>query len=465
MKSLRGRRISPSGRWFGIACVLTIAGGLIWFVISPSASSHIPLLDGQTFSTRDLARMASALHEADLVEAFVQDRQLFVPLDEHEAYLVALESADVLPAELDAELAQAVRSENPFLSRVQIEKQQQYGEWKKLERIISEMDDIEAASVQCAETKRETFPPRIERQAFVAVRAANKRHLDLAQVEAIREMTGGYLALRREEVTVSDLNAFRTFSGSLMGDANSAEDYAHTATKQALEDEYQAKLSQHLVRYPGAVVTVNVELVPIPTAATLERESVTNRCQPIVTASIDLPRSCLDRILQARRPAGSNGEPASAALEDEQLVLQSIQAAVTPLLPALPAGCDPRCQVTVTASADVPQLATSEPSVKPWLPARTSWAIAAGIALLVLSGLSSLGWLRKHRAPRRGESPVETVDPPRTANSNPLPSEPGPLEQLAAAQATETDERLIEAVRQDPDAAAELLKKWLGRAA
>jgi flagellar biosynthesis/type III secretory pathway M-ring protein FliF/YscJ len=39
------------------------------------------------------------------------------------------------------------------------------------------------------------------------------------------------------------------------------------------------------------------------------------------------------------------------------------------------------------------------------------------------------------------------------------------LDPLAAAQATETDERLIEAVRQDPDAAAELLKKWLGRAA
>ena len=62
---------------------------------------------------------------------------------------------------------------------------------------------------------------------MVAVRMSDGRHLRLEEVETIRNTAMAYVAgLERENVTVTDLNAFHAYPGS---DAGLADNYFITA--------------------------------------------------------------------------------------------------------------------------------------------------------------------------------------------------------------------------------------------
>ena len=204
-----------------VACLtlaVAVLGGLIMLGVGRPDGPTEPLFDGRTFSPRELAKMTAAFQTAGLTGARLAEGQVLVPQANLNAYLVALDAADALPADFDDSLDEIAAESNPFASRQQTEMGFRLAEQKKLARILSGMNGIDTASVQYAEIKKPGFPPTCDIRAVVAVRAEGKRHLDYEEIEAIRDTVAGYVAgLDRAQVTVSDLNACRAYPGG--GDA------------------------------------------------------------------------------------------------------------------------------------------------------------------------------------------------------------------------------------------------------
>ena len=163
-----------------IACLVlgvAVLGGLLMLWGGRSDGPYEPLFDGRTFSPRELAKMTAAFQTAGLKGARLADNQILVPKANMDAYLVALDAADALPADFDDSLDELAADSNPFASRQQTEMGFRLAEQKKLARILSGMNGIDTASVQYAEIKKPGFPPTCDIRAVVAVRADGKRHL------------------------------------------------------------------------------------------------------------------------------------------------------------------------------------------------------------------------------------------------------------------------------------------------
>ncbi len=454
-----------------IAClVLSVAvlGGLIMLWGGRSDGPFEPLFDGRTFSPRELAKMTAAFQTAGLKGARLADGQILIPKSNVDAYLVALDAADALPADFDDSLDEIAADSNPFASRQQTELGFRLAEQKKLARILSGMNGIDTASVQYAEIKKPGFPPTVDIRAVVAVRADGKRHLDYGEIEAIRDTVAGYVAgLDRAQVTVSDLNACRAYPGGDPADSAAAS-YAARAEQARLEEEFLAKIKNRLVAYPGVIVGVNVHLAEIAApAAPAAPDSVSAACRrfapALVSASIDLPKSYFAKIC---RDQCAGSEPASpdrqAQQAVEQEVKQTVERAVLALLPPPTAPMYRSPQVVVTAYEDLPP---AESAAAAWSAGAVAWAADQRgpivVALLATAGALLLVRSRRLAAAGRPDAAhkvsgdVSEDDAPANGDSVlPIPpnAQPNILE-------------ISRVIQENPQAAAEAVRRWLSKAA
>ncbi len=276
-----------------------------------------------------------------------------------DAYLVALDAADALPADFDDSLDEIAADSNPFASRQQTEMGFRLAEQKKLARILSGMNGIDSASVQYAEIKKSGFPPTYDIRAVVAVRAEGKRRLAYEEIEAIRDTVAGYVAgLDRAQVTVSDLNACRAYPGGGDAAGPAAASYAARAEQAKLEEEFRTKIQSRLVAYPGAIVGVNVHLADASASTPPDAASAAARRRftpALVSASIDLPKSYFAQVWREQNTDTESESPDRRAIQAvEHEIKQTVEQAVLALLPP-PA--DPRRrspQVVVTSYEDLP---------------------------------------------------------------------------------------------------------------
>jgi len=455
-----------------IACLMlgvAVLGGLVMLGVGRSAGPSEPLFDGRTFSPRELAKMTAAFQTAGLTGAQLADSQILVPKANMDAYLVALDAADALPADFDDSLDEIAADSNPFASRQQTEMGFRLAEQKKLARILSGMNGIDAASVQYAEIKKPGFPPTFDIRAVVAVRAEGKRHLAYEEIEAIRDTVVGYVAgLDRAQVTVSDLNACRAYPGG--GDASdpAAASYAARAEQSRLEEEFLAKIKSRLVAYPGAIVGVNVHLAETSASPPSDANSaaVRRRLTPaLVSASIDLPKSYFAQVWREQNADTEGASPDRRALQAvEQEVTQTVERAVLALLPPPVSEMRRSPQVVVTSYEDLPSPAQSTTAV--WPAGALAWAAAhrslilvallltAGVLLLVRSRRSATASLRDAGRKASGDASGDAACAACDSGSPKAPSvEPNIRLEISRV------------IQENPQAAAEAVQRWLSKAA
>jgi len=204
----RYRALTAPSRTVCLVLSAVMLGGLLLLAIGRMSGPYQPLFEGRSFSLRELAKMTAAFQAAGLGEAKMADGRLLVPRAKLDAYLVALDAADALPADFDDSLDEIAADSNPFASRQQTELGYRVAEQKKLARILSGMNGIETASVQYAEVKKPGFPPTWDVRAVVAVRAEGTRELAYEEIEAIRDTVTGFVAgLDRSQVTAAPIRA------------------------------------------------------------------------------------------------------------------------------------------------------------------------------------------------------------------------------------------------------------------
>lgn len=195
-----------------------------------------------------------------------------------------------------------------------------------------------------------------------------------------------------------------------------------------------------------------------------------------VTASIDIPASYYVGIWKRRNPA-TDGKPAKepdpaeiATIETE--TKKRIQETVRNLLPDFDKGTNPYPHVVVETYADLPRTVPAAPTLAQ---TSTTWLADNWQSLAVVGvGLFSLLMLRSMvRSPAKaGPAPApvnHSPSQPRLAVTEPVAEEEPEPERVLKARFTSSGPdlktELQDIVKENPDAAASILRSWIGEAA
>jgi flagellar M-ring protein FliF len=201
-----------------------------------------------------------------------------------------------------------------------------------------------------------------------------------------------------------------------------------------------------------------------------------------VKVSIGVPSSYYERVWRERNPPAAGATPAAPAAAEivkiEQEVKKEIEESVVNLLPVPEPGGDPYIPVRVTSFTDIPLEAESPPGM---VDEATSWLAGNWPTLgMVLLGLVSLVMLRGMLR----STAVAAAPPPSTAAAQSKSTPSLAVAPNAEVRTGETPEQtwqrrlrarreggpslrdeLVEMVKEDPDAAANVLRNWIGDAA
>ncbi len=195
-----------------------------------------------------------------------------------------------------------------------------------------------------------------------------------------------------------------------------------------------------------------------------------------ITASIDIPASYYVEIWKKRnpQPADKPAKPPDAAeiatIETE--TKKSIQEKVRNLLPDFDKGTNPYPHVVVETYTDLPKPAAVPPtfaqSATTWL--ADNWQTLALVGVGLVSLLMLRGMVRALPAPAAPAAAAAPSSQPRLSIHDPgeEEDEQEPIKALRARfQSTGPDLRteLKDIVKENPDAAAAILRSWIGEAA
>ncbi|WP_254512057.1 hypothetical protein [Anatilimnocola floriformis] len=200
-----------------------------------------------------------------------------------------------------------------------------------------------------------------------------------------------------------------------------------------------------------------------------------------VTTSIEVPASYYSKVWKERRPAGQNGEPDAAALAQiENETRKRIEETVRNLLPPVAQGTNPYPHISVSTFTDLAAAPIIPPAFADnalaWLSEnwQTLGMIGAGLLCFLmmrsmLNSTASAGVAANvaEAAAAGGGAPnlsVVAADGEDEADESSEPSKTPRLKRFTAAGGDLKNE-LQSLVKEDPDAAANILRTWIGEAA
>lgn len=213
-------------------------------------------------------------------------------------------------------------------------------------------------------------------------------------------------------------------------------------------------------------------------ASVVGQDHITSRRAPLtprqVQAVVDVPMSYYRKIWQERNPPGAGEQPKTPTQAEldkiEVETRKRIEDTVVKLLPRPESGNDPFVPVVVTSFQDLAQPALAGPST---VETATSWLGSNWQTLaMILVGLFSLMMLRSMlsaSSPAPTSSPeAAAATPANTSTAEEADEGPEtvkmPRRRFNSSGPTLRDE-LREIVKEDPDAAATVLRAWIGDAA
>ncbi len=190
------------------------------------------------------------------------------------------------------------------------------------------------------------------------------------------------------------------------------------------------------------------------------------------TATVSVPKSYFTRLWKQRNPTPEGEEPKDPpGVEVQNIeteIIEQIKEKVVRTLPRREAGEDPFPQVEVSSYADFPL----EPFEPPPLTATTLAWLSMNWQKLGLLGVGLISLLILRGMIRAGLPTAQTPAPaiaPRIAADDETEEEPAEMPAVLHRRVTSTGstlrEELTAMVREDPDAAANVLRTWIGDAA
>ncbi|MCC7084612.1 MAG: hypothetical protein IT427_06360 [Pirellulales bacterium] len=511
------RGLSPQSRMVAGVAVLLIAIGAAYLLNAGVSGDQVFLLGDSSIAPHELIAMQAAFAKANLNDFSIAGERIRVPRAHQSQYLAVLADANALPHNFGDSMRKMLESSSPFVDRKRRDDMMKIAVQDMLSKVIMSMGYVEWATVMY-DVQQPSFPNRQrEVRACVTVKPRGQESLTPQQARKIQNVVGPPLFLSPSEVTLVDVQG-KTYSGGAEASDGDAGHDVYATRQQEYERQYREKIEAALKFVPGALATVNVELhtevenssrsvkidVKPPTADRPNRDpihapAILNGMRQLdlgmanapatidltdaegyeirqvrlagltpkrVTVSIAVPRSYFEQQWRLRRASHASAQPdlgELANIEDEirgELKRHVMQ--VLPMPQEENGQTDSAVTVTVFPTAplvEIAQLPPSEPSFA-WLDENRGLVIAAVSLVLGLLVLRSIV-----RIAVRGNSPplpaggLDDVD-----DSHELPGEPSLsfARQSRTLRPTAQREELSEFVRDNPGAAADVLRRWIG---
>ncbi len=450
--------------------------GLVILILAISAhygyqhagTSEVALLSGRKFSDLELTRIEAAFGKARLNQYRFDQRSVLVPHELRADYIGALVDAKALPANIDLDLQEAIQQSSPFESQQQRAFRLQAAKQRELGNILRTLPDIEDASVQIDEEQTGRFRREQLATAMVVVKPVAGVQLDPHRIRSIRQLiAASEIGLEPQHVTITDLSTGITYCGKQHDDSEwqRADEYALRKTTH--EREWTVKMGELLKFIDGVQIAASVELGTLTELGPAARaqfqpgDPVPERTtgsliDKAVSVSVGVPQSYYLRVRQQQQQTGNASSPPlspQAQLERiEAATHQQVRDLVNRLLPRHTAS-----QVTVRTIQDVAgieQLAVGATS--------SAWNLIPLVTVVLMVGLIAVLSLRG------AWSEVVAITEQR---SQPAPPAVVP-ETIPSVITAEVDReaedrinpRLTQLVREDPQAAADMVKRGLRNA-
>jgi flagellar biosynthesis/type III secretory pathway M-ring protein FliF/YscJ len=445
----RFRSLAPGSRLTAGLLAVAVLFGLGY--LSMRQSAIVPdadLMHGVPISAAQLPIMEAALAKANLKDYVIQGNSIRVPRGQEGTYMMALADAKALPSNIGDALSAAVADGSWFeygsksLERMKIARQD------VLSQMIRSMSGIESAYVLYDIDTKPGFNKDKVITATASVKPVGTEQIDEARVASIRHLVAGAIAnLKPENVTVCDLNG-RTWYGKL--DESGANGNYYVSQQRIVEQNLKAKILNVLWYIPSVTVETSVELA---------RTGLTPTSAKV---SVGVPTSYFEKIRQERNSGGIAKSSDPAALEQIRIEESAkIQRHVAQLLPAADSASKAADLVTVTSfHIPVEETRANAFGSPAWDWAQRSWPLLATIALAMV-GLLALRTISRGGVPAKASSLENSSDDADSGEPSIVPA-PHARGFYKNKNKPAMDNELSELVADDPDAAANVLRTWIG---
>jgi flagellar M-ring protein FliF len=474
------RSMAPGTRLTAGALLAIVVVSLDYLFNQPMSGSEAYLLQGHQFTTSEIEAAQAALGEAGLNDYEIEGNQIRVPRALKGKYTAALADGDAMPLHFGTLLTDATTKPGPFTSRPQIDAMNKIALERTLADTIRWMKGIEKAAVLYHLPKKSGFRPDGRATAMVTVVPRGTRELDEGQVPKIRDLVAAAIGIDARDVTVVDANG-RSYAGDKSDGAGVLDD-PYFSRKKSYEDDYERKIRKALSYVPGVTVTAHVELEGH--VARKERDArdhgiaaATSFTPKKVMVSVGVPDSYYEEIWRKSHPALDGRAPAKPGNKALELIERTektkIQAFVSQSIPQPDVAADVRPLVTVTTFAqlpavDIPSPATTERALS-WLSSHQSALGAISLMSVSLFILRSMFRSRQVVGPPASQS---STAPEKAKSGKPAvadiphvsPKQPHKRHRRTTAGGQLLREELAEMVRDDPESAAKILRRWIGSA-
>ena len=495
MQSVQERYLELQRRWSGlslhwrwsIAVLLGVAltgGGFGWWQSGQESETSEWLFSGQLFLPRELARMESAFAAAQLNHYEIVEGRIRIPRDRRTEYVGAILREGALPSQLDVEPSSDSATSSRFFETHQQQKERQrLARERELAVSVRLMKGIEDATVYIDEAVTGTGLRKQERvTAIVIVSPSDNRPLPPHLIRSIQRLiAGAKVDLNADEVTVADRSTGLVYGGDGAEHPDWEVRAESAARRLDLERQWSERIGRVLRFIPGVEVTATVEIpdphVPGPADSPSDETlgQPTDSPSNIVSVLIGVPTSYYQRVWEDRVAArdARHDPPTEARLQAiERETHDRVRQAATQLLPIEPGG-EIASRVTVFSFPDVISPTLSTVNQRSRLSAGTVTLLSIALAC---GGFALYGILRDVRVMRQGVPPPaptlkvvhDEQEPALTAVSRTAsPSASRAVSKTPPPGTSSTaiiHEELTHIVRENPQAAAEMLRNWVDQA-
>jgi flagellar biosynthesis/type III secretory pathway M-ring protein FliF/YscJ len=456
------KAMTPGARLLAALSLAIAVGSLVWLFGQHVVPGHTYLMGGESFSVTQLRDMESALGQAGLTDYQIDGARIRVPSGHQSKYMAALAEGGALPADFGEYLRKAVDTNGFMMYGSRQEAQLKVAVQSELQGLINNFHGIERSFVQIAEESNQGFSRTKSVTASVGVQPSKTEVLNERTVSAIRMIVASaWGGLKPENVTVVDTSCNRPFYGPLNSNGPGGGEYVEN--KKQIELDWQEKIAR-VLGIAGAVVTSSVEL---------ESDGRTPRR---VSISVAVPATHFATLWQQHHglpPVAGRVRPDAAAFAAfERSESERIKQAIAPLLSSTDAAVDRNSLVAVsTIYAPAAPLSTAprpEEVALAWLV--TNWQNVGLGALVVVALLLMRSTFRTAAKPvaksaidELAESLYFVADDAPTASSSGGAASRAPVPPPHTPPSAWQSE-LADRVRQDPQAAASVLRTWIKNA-
>ncbi|OYW24735.1 MAG: hypothetical protein B7Z55_01355 [Planctomycetales bacterium 12-60-4] len=511
------RSMAPSQRATLIVVPLLVVSGFAWLLLQQGNDSYTAMSWGKVYTSEELIAAEQALIQAGHHDFRREGQRLMVPANKAAEYNAALLRYDAVPSGMGSQLLKQYQTLGPFSTEKERQERREALLLEEVRRVLRAVPEIEDAGIIIANSGRKSWSQKSKVTATVSVRTRAGFELPTKLIRSIRTAVASMVPdLQPADVTIFDSENGVSHAGESDSDPLNGQLVQRI---DQFQGQYERQISQALSYIPDVGVTVNVDLdnlkssvvrnqvvdpkkfAPVYSQETNLKDTQTqqpargepgqaaNRPASIavspgidrnrqfsdgstqavngvsfevsekeliaampkaVQVNVTVPRDYYRTVAAQRQAAGETDAALLDPAKIEQAVLANVSASVKALIPA----DSPTTAVTVNS---VDRVRTTPPPVAvPMTDQVWQWLQQwGGAVVLTVLALYALMALRRSAPPVEPPAPEMNLDQIRSTNESINAAAPALPRELTQRDMVQT------LVRDNPEATAAIISKWL----